>query len=144
MRDRCVCRVPIPLEELHQLQDSPGYGNSLVHVLTSVQKWARDISAWDLIQGIDLLTKPINQRFVRPEQPRIAADSPVCCLGRTRFCRENIPRRRHLLVVIQTGIRGSDLDIPEQSDPVGTLSKACPKRTHSTFYVDTSCAILIT
>ena len=46
--------------------------NSLVHVLTSLQKWARDISAWDLIQGIDLLMKPINQRFVRPEQPRIA------------------------------------------------------------------------
>ena len=60
------------LMELHHLQNSPGYGKSLVHVLTSLQKWAKDITAWDLIQGIELLTKPINQRFARPEQPRIA------------------------------------------------------------------------
>ena len=60
------------MNELHSLQASPGYGNSLVHVLTSLQKWARDISTWDLIQGLDVLMKPINQRFSRPEQHRIA------------------------------------------------------------------------
>ena len=60
------------MNDLHNLQDSPGYGDSLVHVLTSLQKWARDIPAWDLIQGVELLMKPINQRFVRPEQHRIA------------------------------------------------------------------------
>ena len=60
------------MDDLHNLQASPGYGNSLVHVLTSLQKWAKDISAWELIQGIDVLMKPINQRFMRPEQPRIA------------------------------------------------------------------------
>ena len=59
-------------DELYQLQESPGYGNSLVHVLTSLQQWAQDISAWDLIQGVDLLTKPIKQRFERPEQHRLA------------------------------------------------------------------------
>ena len=71
------------LDELYQLQDSSGYGKSLVHVLTSLQKWAQDISVWDLIQGVDLLTKPINQRFERPEQHRIAPF--IVCVRRTRF-----------------------------------------------------------
>ena len=59
-------------ENLHKLQNSQEYGNSLVHVLTSLQNWARDLPAWELIQGMDLLTRPINQRFARPEQQRIA------------------------------------------------------------------------
>ena len=43
-----------------------------MHVLTSRQSWAKDLPAWELIQGMDLLTRPINQRFARPEQQRIA------------------------------------------------------------------------
>ena len=76
------------MDDLHSLQDSPGYGNSLVHVLTSLQKWARDISAWDLIQGVDVLMKPINQRFVRPEQHRIA---PFIVLKGPDFSWKNLP-----------------------------------------------------
>ena len=33
------------LEDLHNLQGSQGYGNSLVHVLTSLQNWAKDLPA---------------------------------------------------------------------------------------------------
>ena len=43
-----------------------------MHVLTSLQNWAKDLPAWELIQGMDLLTRPINQRFARLEQQRIA------------------------------------------------------------------------
>ena len=74
-------------DELYQLQESPGYGKSLVHVLTSLQNWAQDISAWDLIQGIDLLTRPINQRFERSEQHRIA---PFIVLEGPDFSRKNL------------------------------------------------------
>ena len=64
------CRTTF--ENLRKLQDSQGYGNSLVHVLTSLQNWAKDLPAWELIQGMDLLIRCINQRFARPEQQRIA------------------------------------------------------------------------
>ena len=60
------------LVNLQEIQGSQGYGNSLVHVLTSLQKWAKDLPAWELIRGLDLLIRPVNQRFTRIEQQRIA------------------------------------------------------------------------
>ena len=58
--------------DLQETQSSQGYGNTLIHVLTSLQKWARDLPAWELIQGMDLLTRLVNQRFTRTEQQQIA------------------------------------------------------------------------
>ena len=59
------------LVNLQEIQSSQGYGNSLVHVLTSLQKWAKDLPGWELIHGMELLTKPVNQRFTRIEKQRI-------------------------------------------------------------------------
>ena len=44
---------------------------SSVHVLTSLQTWATDPPAWEFIRGMDLL-RPMNQRFNRMEQQRLA------------------------------------------------------------------------
>ena len=57
---------------LQDIQSLQGYGNSLIHVLTSLQKWAKDLAAWGLIRGMDLLTMPVNQRFTRVDHQRIA------------------------------------------------------------------------
>ena len=56
------------LATLQEIQGTRGYGNSLVHVLTSLQKWAKDLPAWGLLRGMDLLTRPVNQQFNRTDQ----------------------------------------------------------------------------
>ena len=56
---------------LQDTQTTPIFGESLVQVLTSLQKWSRDILAWDLIKGLEMLTQPSNQRLVRPTQSRV-------------------------------------------------------------------------
>ena len=60
------------ISQLNELQESPLLGDSIVHVLTSLQKWARDMPAWDLIKGLDMLLQPSNQRQIRPTQPGTA------------------------------------------------------------------------
>ena len=60
------------LANIQEIQGARGYGSSLVHVLTSLQRWAKDLPAWELIRGMDLLTKPVKQRFPRPTQQRLA------------------------------------------------------------------------
>ena len=108
------------LEELHQLQDSPRYGNSLIHVLTSLQKWARDISAWNLIEGIDLLTRTINQRFVRPEQPRIA---PFVVLEGPDFAGKTFHAEGISLWLSKQGFAVQTLIFPNNQTPLGRFLK---------------------
>ena len=55
-----------------QIQGTRVYGSSLIHVLTSLQRWAKDLPARELIRGMELLTEPVNQRFLRPNQQRLA------------------------------------------------------------------------
>ena len=119
MRDRCVRRVSNALEELHQLQDSPRYGNSLIHVLTSLQKWARDISAWDLIEGIDPLTKPINQ-LVRPEQSRIP---PFVVLEGLDFAGKTFHAEGGSLWLSKQGFAVQTLIFPNNQTPLGRFLK---------------------
>ena len=111
-------------DELYQLQDSPGYGKSLVHVLTSLQKWAQDISAWDLIQGVDLLTKPINQRFERPEQHRIA---PFIVLEGPDFSGKTFHAEAVSLWLTKQGFAVQTLTFPNNQTPLGRFLKRALK-----------------
>ena len=111
-------------DELYQLQDSPGYGNSLVHVLTSLQKWAQDISAWDLIQGVDLLTKPINQRYERPEQQRIA---PFIVLEGPDFSGKTFHAEAISLWLTKQGFAVQTLTFPNNQTPLGRFLKRALK-----------------
>ena len=69
--DCCVSCQTIATQ-LQQLQVTAYYGSSLIHVLLSLQRWAKDVPARDLVRGFELLTQPFNKRYVRPEQQRIA------------------------------------------------------------------------
>ena len=55
---------------LQDRQITPLFGGSIAQVLTSLQKWAQDKPAWDLIKGLEMLTQPSNQRQVRSTQSR--------------------------------------------------------------------------
>ena len=101
------------LEDLHNLQLSQGHGNSLIHVLTSLQNWAKDLPAWEVIQGMDLLTRPINQRFVRPEQQRIAAIIAPFVAIEGPHSAGKASCRRYFLMVVETGFCCTDLDLSE-------------------------------
>ena len=111
-------------DELYHLQDSPGYGTSLVHVLTSLQKWAQDISAWDLIQGIDLLTRPINQRFTRSEQSRIA---PFIVLEGPDFSGKTFHAEAVSLWLTKQGFAVQTLTFPNNQTPLGRFLKRALK-----------------
>ena len=108
------------MNELHSLQVSPGYGNSLVHVLTSLQKWARDISAWDLIQGMDVLMKPINQRFLRPERHRIA---PFIVIEGPDFSGKTLHAEGISLWLTKQGFAVQMLTFPNNKTPLGRFLK---------------------
>ena len=108
------------MNELHNLQASPGYGDSLVHVLTSLQKWARDIPAWDLIQGVDVLMKPINQRYDRPEQHRIA---PFVVLEGPDFSGKTFHAEAVSLWLTQQGFAVQTLTFPNNQTPLGRFLK---------------------
>ena len=112
------------IDELYQLQDSPGYGNSLVHVLTSLQKWAQDISAWDLIQGIVLLSKPINQRYERPEQQRIA---PFIVLEGPDFSGKTFHAEAISLWLTKQEFAVQTLTFPNNQTPLGRFLKRALK-----------------
>ena len=112
------------MNDLHSLQASPGYGNSLVHVLTSLQKWARDISAWDLIQGVDVLMKLINQRFVRPEQHRIA---PFIVLEGPDFSGNAFHAEAISLWLTRQGFAVQTLTFPNSQTPLGRFLKRALK-----------------
>ena len=103
---------------------SPGYGNSLVHVLTSLQKWARDISAWDLIQGVDVLMKPINKRFVRPEQHRIA---PFIVIEGPDFSGKTFHAEGISLWLTKQGFAVHTLTFPNNQTPLGRFLKRALK-----------------
>ena len=60
------------LANLQEIQGTRSYGSSLIHVLNSLQRWVKDLPAWELIRGMELLTKPVNQRFPGPNQQRLA------------------------------------------------------------------------
>ena len=62
-----VTRVPRCLQ-LFRKYKVPG----VMEVLTSLQKWAKDLPARELVRGMDLLTRPVNQRFNRTDQQRLA------------------------------------------------------------------------
>ena len=108
------------MNELHSLQASPGYGNSLVHVLTSLQKWARDISAWDLIQGMDVLMRPINQRFLRPERYRIA---PFIVIEGPDFSGKTFHAEGISLWLTKQGFTVQMLTFPNNQTPLGRFLK---------------------
>ena len=120
------------MNELHNLQASPGYGDSLVHVLTSLQKWARDIPAWDLIQGVDVLMKPINQRYDRPEQHRIA---PFVVLEGPDFSGKTFHAEAVSLWLTQQGFAVQTLTFPNNQTPLGGKfhKQPVPPR-HSRFF----------
>ena len=108
------------MNELHSLQVSPGYGNSLVHVLTSLQKWAKDISAWDLIQGMDVLMKPINQRFLRPERHRVA---PFIVIEGPDFSGKTLHAEGISLWLTKQGFAVQMLTFPNNQTPLGRFLK---------------------
>ena len=112
------------MNELHSLQASPGYGNSLVHVLTSLQKWAKDISAWDLIQGVDVLMKPINRRFMRPEQPRVA---PFIVIEGPDFSGKTFHAEGISLWLTKQGFAVQTLTFPNNQTPLGRFLKRALK-----------------
>ena len=112
------------MDDLHKLQASPGYGNSLVHVLTSLQKWAKDISAWELIQGVDVLMKPINQRFMRPEQPRIA---PFIVVEGPDFSGKTFHAEAVSLWLTKQGFAVQTLTFPNSQTPLGRFLKRALK-----------------
>ena len=108
------------MNALHSLQASPGYGNSLVHVLTSLQKWAKDISAWDLIQGMDVLMKPINQRFLRSERHRIA---PFIVIEGPDFSGKTFHAEGISLWLTKQGFAVQTLTFPNNQTPLGRFLK---------------------
>ena len=104
--------------DLQEIQSSQGYGNSLVHVLTSLQKWAKDLPAWELIQGMDLLTRPVNQRFTRMQRiaPFIVIEGPDSA-GKT-FHSEGIS-----LWLTKQGFAVQGLTFPNNQTPLGRFLK---------------------
>ena len=108
------------LASLQEIQGVRGYGNSLVHVLTSLQKWAKDLPVWELIRDMDLLTRPVNQRFNRMDQQRLApfivTEGPASA-GKT-FHSEGIS-----LWLTKQGLAVQGLTFPNNQTPLGRFLK---------------------
>ena len=88
-------------------------------------EWARDISAWDLIHGVDVLMQPINRRFMRPEQPRIA---PFIVIEGPDFSGKTFHAEGISLWLTRQGFAVQTLTFPNNQTPLGRFLKRALKR----------------
>ena len=119
MRGSCVGHVSIPSRSC--INCKPRLGMETHWCMSSRHyRNGRDISAWDLIQGFDLLTKPINQRFARPEQPRIA---PFVVLEGPDFAGKTFHAEGISLWLSKQGFAVQTLTFPNNQTPSGCFLK---------------------
>ena len=109
-------------DQLIAIQNSEGYGSTLLTVNTSLIQWAKDIPTWDVEEGLHRLTHPIGQRGIRSKLTRKApfvVVEGVDVSGKT-FHMEAVTE-----VLAKRGFPVRAVTFPNARTPLGRFLKLC-------------------